>query len=106
LLLKLIGLRRYHIVPVFVFDSKMPGIKAGTMDERKKVRQKLIDKYRDATTDEGKRIYYYAKSDITQQEIDDCRELLGIFHVPVVDAAEEADAQLAQLYKAGVVNCI
>ena len=106
LLLKLIAFKRYNINPVFVFDSFAPEIKFDTLEMRKKTKQKLIDKYKNSKTDRGKRIYYYIKSDITEQEINDCRELIQIFGYQIVDAKEEADAQLAQLYKHKLIDSI
>jgi len=106
LLLKLLAFRRYNIYPVFVFDTGAPEIKYKTFEERKRVKQKLIETYQVATTDKGKRIYYYVKSDITDQEVQDCKDLIKIFGYNIVDAKEEADAQLAQLYKNRSVTSI
>lgn len=106
LLLKLLAFKYYNINAVFVFDSLAPEIKYYTLEERKKTRQKLINKYKKSMTDKGKRIFYYIKSDITLQEINDCRELINIFDYTIIDAKEEADAQLVQLYKANLIDFI
>src|SRR5207249_4919194 len=50
--------------------------------------------------------YYYVKSDITDIEIDQCRELIKIFGFDIIDAKEEADAQLAQLYKNNLIDYV
>jgi len=106
LLMKFIGFRKYNIRPVFVFDVASPDIKEATMEDRKKVREKLAEKYKDSKTDKGKRIYYYMKSDVTQEEIDDIRELINIFNYPLIDAKEEADSQLTQLAKNNLIDYI
>lgn len=106
LLLKLVAFRRYRITPIFVFDARAPAIKEATLKQREDVRQKMVTKYKDSTTDKGKRIYYYIKSDITRKEIRECRKLIEIFNYVIIDAKEEADAQLAQLYRAGVVDAV
>lgn len=106
LLLKLIAFRRFNINPVFVFDSLAPEIKHFTLEERKKTKENLINKYKQSKTDKGKRIYYYIKSDISFQEIEDCRELINIFDYTIIDAKEEADAQLVQLYNARLIDFI
>lgn len=106
LLLKFYGFKKYNITPIFVFDSSFPSIKYKTIEEREKIRQKLINKYKGSKTKKGKRIYYYIKSDITSQEINQCRELMKIFGYMVIDAKEEADAQLVELYKSSLIQYI
>ena len=106
LLLKLVAFRRYNINPVFVFDTFAPSIKYDTLEERKNVKKSLIEKYKKSKTIRGKRIYYYIKSDITNQEIDACKELINIFGHTIIDAAEEADPQLVQLYRAKLIDFI
>ena len=106
LILKLIAFKQHNIIPVFVFDSGAPVIKADTLEDRKKARDAIIKKYKNSKTDKGKRIYYYMKADITSKEFDECRELIKLFDYSIIDAKEEADAQLVQLYKAGLVDSI
>ncbi|AYV84873.1 MAG: FLAP-like endonuclease XPG [Hyperionvirus sp.] len=106
LLMKFVGFRRFGIVPVFVFDGGQPEIKFDALELRKENKEKLVEKYRDSKSEKGKRIYFYIKSDITGSEIDQCRELIDIFGFPNFDAKEEADGQLAQLYKRRVVDYI
>lgn len=106
LLLKLIAFRRYGINPVFVFDSIAPEIKYNTLEERKKTKKNLINKYKESKTDKGKRIYYYIKSNISSKEIKECKELISIFDYTIINAKEEADAQLVQLYNKNLIEYI
>ena len=106
LLLKLMAFLKYNINPVFVFDSYAPEIKYQTLEDRKKTKDLMIKKYKHSETTEGKRIYYYVKSDITKQEIEDCKELINIFNYTIIDAKEEADAQLVQLYENHLIDYI
>ena len=106
LLLKLIAFKCYNINPVFVFDSLPPEIKYATLEQRKKTKKNLMEKYKDSTTDKGKRIYYYIKTDLTSKEFNDCRQLITLFDYTIIDAKEEADAQLVQLYNAKLVDFI
>lgn len=106
LLLKLLAFMEYKINPVFVFDSRAPLIKQKTLDDRKKTKENLIEKYKSSNTEKGKRIYYYIKTDLTEKEINECRELIEIFGYTIIDAKEESDAQLAELYKEGLINYI
>lgn len=106
LLLKLIKFKEYKIIPIFVFDGKAPEIKLGVLDKRKKSWQKMYEKYKNAKTEEEKKKYFYTKTDITSQELEDCKNLIKIFNYMVIDAPQEADSQLAQLSKNGVIKYI
>jgi flap endonuclease-1 len=104
--LKLKAFVRFNIKAIFVFDSGYPDIKRGTLEKRTEIKKKLIEKYKNDKTDKGKRIYYYIKTNITQKEINDCKELIKIFGYPIIDAKEEADSQLAYLYKNKLIDYI
>lgn len=106
LLLKFTGFRKYNITPIFVFDAKMPQIKFKTLETRQINKQKFISKHQDSKTKEGQRKYYYAKTDLTEQEIQDCRKLISLFGFTIIDALEEADAQLVELYKNKLIDYI
>src|SRR6202012_3385430 len=106
LLAKLLAFRKYKITPIFVFDGFAPEIKYTALKQREIIKKKIIDKYKGSKTKEGKRIYYYVKSDITSQEIEDCKNLINIFNYPIIDAPEEADAQLAELSKNKIIDYI
>ncbi|CAH2044487.1 unnamed protein product [Thlaspi arvense] len=94
------------IKPVYVFDGKPPELK----------RQELAKRYSkraDATADLTGAIEAGNKEDIekyskrtvkvTKQHNDDCKRLLRLMGVPVVEATSEAEAQCAALCKAGKV---
>lgn len=106
LILKLLNFREYNINSVFVFDGKAPNIKANVLNKRKIMWEKLNEKYQKAETEELKKKYYYVKSDITNQELKDCKELISIFGYNIIDSPEEADAQLAEMSKTNIINYI
>ncbi len=106
MLLKFMGMLKYKITPIFVFDSVMPSIKHNTLKKRDIAKKKMAKKYESSITDEGKRIFYYTNTDITQQEIEDCQKLILIFGFNLVHAKEEADCQLVNLLKNKVIDCI
>ncbi|KAL9280721.1 putative spleen exonuclease [Arabidopsis thaliana] len=94
------------IKPVYVFDGKPPELK----------RQELAKRYSkraDATADLTGAIEAGNKEDIekyskrtvkvTKQHNDDCKRLLRLMGVPVVEATSEAEAQCAALCKSGKV---
>lgn len=95
LLLKLIGLKKYNIFSIFVFDGHMPRIKQETVKARKKLRQIFKKKYDEAKTIKEKQQYFYLKSDITDKEINDCKKLIKIFGFPIYQSKGEADIDLA-----------
>ncbi len=107
LLQKIIGLRKYNITPVFVFDSSFPDIKKETLKKRKRVREGYKKKYDDAmimNLQDEKKKYFYLQSDITDKEIKDVRNLIKIFGYQIIDSKEEADSELAALSKKGVID--
>lgn len=106
LLLKIMGLLKYKITPIFVFDNVMPSIKHKTLKKRDMAKKKIIKKHKLSETVEGKRIHYYTSTDITQQEIEDCQKLIMIFGFNLIYAKEEADNQLVNLLKNNVIDYI
>lgn len=106
LLLKFMGMLKYNITPIFVFDNVMPSIKHKTLDKRDNAKKKMIEKYKSSKTKEGKRIHYYTSTDITQEEIKDCQKLIMIFGYNIIYAKEEADSQLVTLLKNKVIDYI
>ncbi len=109
LLQKIIGLRKYNITPIFVFDSSFPDIKKETLRKRKKIREGYKRKYEDAQIkglQDEKKKYFYLQSDITEQEIKDIRNLIKIFGYQIIDSKEEADSELATLSQKGLIDGI
>ena len=97
LLLKMRGFKKYGIIPVFVFDGISPQIKENTLKKRQEFQNFMKLKYNKAVSQDEKKKYYFMKSGVTYQEIEDCMELIKIFGYTVVEAPEEADSQLADL---------
>lgn len=94
------------IRPVYVFDGKPPTLKSGELAKRAAARVKATAEL-ELATEEGniedmerfsKRI---VKMD--QTHIEDCKKLLRLMGMPVVDAPCEAEAQCAILAKADLV---
>lgn len=106
LILKLLAFKKYGIKAIFVYDKDAPHIKYDTLKNRTDIKNKLIEKYKNMETDEGRRIYYYIKSNITNQEILECQELIEIFGYKNIIAAQEADSQLAQLNRNHIIDYI
>ncbi|KAF4389664.1 hypothetical protein F8388_009797 [Cannabis sativa] len=92
------------IKPVYVFDGKPPEMKKQELAKR-------YSKRADATEDLAAAMESGNKEDIekfskrtvkvTKQHNDDCKRLLKLMGVPVIEAPSEAEAQCAALCKSG-----
>ncbi|KAJ9526969.1 hypothetical protein QJQ45_025326 [Haematococcus lacustris] len=94
------------IRPVFVFDGKPPELKRKLLDQRGERRDAADEKLKTAQeAGNTEDIEKYSKRTIkvTREHNEDCRRLLRLMGVPVVDAATEAEAQCAAMAKAGLV---
>jgi flap endonuclease-1 len=101
---KTIELLNYGIIPVYVFDGKPPNIKNKTIENRKQIRKKALEKLEQATTEEDKIKYLKRSSSISKEQWDQCKELLELMGIPYINAPEEADSQCAYLAKVGLVD--
>jgi flap endonuclease-1 len=104
LLQKIKAFIKYDIIPIFVFDGLPPTIKHNTLDKRKEIWHTIKVKYKNAITHNEKNKFYFAKSDITQKEINDCINLLKIFNFTIIYSPQEADSQIAYLIKNGYAD--
>jgi flap endonuclease-1 len=101
---KTIELLNYGIIPVYVFDGKPPNIKNKTIENRKQIRKKALEKLEQAITIEDKIKYLKRSSSISKEQWEQCKELLDLMGVPYINAPEEADSQCAYLSKVGLVD--
>ncbi|XP_043712701.1 flap endonuclease 1 isoform X2 [Telopea speciosissima] len=95
--------------PVYVFDGKPP-------DMKKQELAKRFSKRTDATEDLAAAIEAGDKEDIekfskrtvkvTKQHNEDCKKLLRLMGVPVIEAPSEAEAECAALCKKGKVYAV
>jgi 5'-3' exonuclease len=93
------GLLEKGILPYFVFDGKAPVEKTNTIKERHSVKKTAIQKCK---TIDDKLSSEYVKNfkksfHITHKQINECKRLLKAMGITVIQALEEADAQLAAL---------
>ena len=97
------------VKPVYVFDGKPPNMKAGEMEKRRKKRDAANaaldkakeDKNFDEIDKQNRRLV-----EVTDNHVDDIKVLLNHMGVPYVVAPCEAEAQCAEMSKAGEVYAV
>jgi flap endonuclease-1 len=98
-----ISLLQKGILPVFVFDGKPSSLKDNTIEERTDQSKKNKERYENMTEKE-KAEKYYLKTNITGDDIRECRKIARYCGIPYIQSPEESDAQCAELSKKGLVD--
>lgn len=101
-----IRLLELGLKPVFVFDGKPPPMKGGELQKRADLKKEAIEahaKAQEAGDVEGMERYAKRINTITPEMLTACKQLLTFMGIPVVTAPCEAEAQCAELNKAGAV---
>ncbi len=108
IIMKTLSFLKKKINPIFIFDGKPPEIKMDTLKERIKVRQDAIAQLETETELENDKKISLLKQSvvITSKQMDECKEILKLIGIPVIDALQEADAQCAYLSKLKLVDAI
>lgn len=101
---KTVDLLSNGIIPVYIFDGKPPDIKNKTIESRKQIRKKALEKLETATNEQDKIKYLKRSSSISKEQWEQCKELLIMMGIPFINAPEEADSQCAWLAKNGLVD--
>jgi len=94
------------IRPVYVFDGKPPNIKSHELVKRREKREKAQLALKEAIEDDNAEEQTKQEKRLVRagtKENSDCKKLLGLMGVPVVEAPCEAEAQAAELAKKGKV---
>ena len=96
-----INLIQKGIKPVFVFDGKAPEMKQKTHEARAKIKQEAIAGFETAETIEERAKFAARTAVLTDEMIDESKELLIALGIPVVQAPSEGEAQASYMAKAG-----
>uniref|UniRef100_A0A183CCC6 Flap endonuclease 1 n=1 Tax=Globodera pallida TaxID=36090 RepID=A0A183CCC6_GLOPA len=92
------------IRPIYVFDGKPPELKANELDKRMERRAEAEKQLQEAT-ERGDKVdmdrFGRRLVKVTNEQIDECKHLLSLMGVPIVEAPSEAESQCAELVRAG-----
>lgn len=90
--------------PVYVFDGKPPEMKSGELEKRTE-RRVEAEKQLTEAKEKGDTVavdkFERRLVKVTKEQNEECKRLLRLMGVPVVDAPCEAEAQCADLVKHG-----
>ncbi|KAF3947676.1 hypothetical protein CMV_026219 [Castanea mollissima] len=92
--------------PVYVFDGKPPDLKKQELAKRYSKRADAtedLEEAKEAGDKEAIEKFSKRTVKVTKQHNDDCKRLLRLMGVPVIEAPSEAEAQCAALCKSGQV---
>ena len=120
ILIKTLSLLKQKIKPIFIFDGSPPSIKKNILQNRKKIKDKANEKI-DYINDElknntnqdeidvlelEKKKYEKRTLLITQEQIEECQEIINLLGIPIINAPEEADSQCAWLIKNNFIDYV
>ncbi len=89
---------------VFVFDGKMPKLKAEERARREELKLKAIASFKEAEAAgdvSNMRKYASRSTRMTPQIVDESKELLNAMGIPTIDAPSEGEAQAAYMVNKG-----
>ena len=104
LLARVSNLIQHNIKLAFVFDGEPPKLKHFTLEKRKEIKLEAEKKFKQAkekADEELMKKYAARTSRLTAEMIDEAKNLIDAFGLPVIDAPSEAEAQASLIVKNG-----
>jgi flap endonuclease-1 len=101
---KTIRMLEEGIKPVYVFDGKPPELKQKELDERREKAaeaEAALLKATEEGDDEAMEKFSKRTVRVSKDQMDECKKLLRLMGIPVVEAESEAEAQCVALVKSG-----
>jgi len=89
---------------VFVFDGISPELKAKEREKRQKAKEEAMAKYKIAVKEDDQdamRRYASRTTKLTSEMIEDAKQLIKAFGIPIVQAPSEGEAQASYMVKKG-----
>ena len=101
-------IKENNIKAIFVFDNinYFSELKNNTLDKRKKIKEKMKNKYNNTSDEVLKKKYYTSVKEITEEEYNDIVNLIKLYGFKIIIAKEEADSQCAYMSKNKLVDYI
>lgn len=106
IVMKTLSLLKKGIRPIFVFDGAPPAIKQGTLDARKVLKEKAMQRLEDETNDDERTKLKKRAVYISMDQMAECKEVLSAMGIPYVESLEEADPQCVYLVKKGIADAV
>lgn len=92
--------------PAYVFDGEPPKLKRSVLEERREVRERAEERWKDALK-KGEfaeaKVYAQASSRLTDEMVKDAKRLVELMGLPAIQAPSEGEAQAAVLAQRGEV---
>lgn len=102
-------LMQYNIKPAYVFDGKPPELKRKETEKRKQAKIEAEKKYKIAVKKkdiEEMKKYAARTSRLTKEMIDEAKELIKAFGIPIIQAPCEGEAQASYIVKKDDAFCV
>ncbi len=99
-----INLLKEGIKPIYVFDGKPPELKAKEIESREKAKEKAKENYEQAKAKEdieSMRKYSAQTVHINDEIINESKDLLKAFGIPVLESNSEGEAEAAHIVRQG-----
>lgn len=104
---KALSFIKKKIYPVFVFDGIAPDLKSLTLEQRKVIKEAAQKKLDTEDISEEEKIKLMKKIvRLTKEHILECKEVLELMGLPVIEAPVEADPQCAYLVKNNIADAV